>query len=385
MTPTICSASSDSRRAAVGPQAVAFLRWGAGRAREGHDAHTKRSVARSLAELLDVSFVGDVDPAGPPASSTLLVPSDTIESLAEARRLGIERAEDVFGGVVPHPFVASKVITHPLVRASAFAPAGWSRGFGAAVRQVVLPGYSVFSPGDALLGAERLLADGSVRVKEPGAVGGSGQYVVEDMATMRARVEGIDPEVLRREGLVLERNLHDVTTHSVGQVQVGIWRVSYFGTQHLTRNHHGHDVYGGSRLTVVRGDYDALLALAIAPAQRLAVEQALHYHRSAMARFTGLIASRSNYDIAQGRDDRQNQRSGVLEQSWRIGGASGAEAAALHAFRDDPALRLVRASTHEIYGDEVSVPAGARVHFDGVDPQAGRLTKYAMVEAHGDT
>ena len=158
-------------------------------------------------------------------------------------------------------------------------------------------------------------------------------------------------------------------------------------------------------MTVVRGDHDVLLRLALSAAQRLAVEQALHYHRSALASFPGLIASRANYDIAQGVDDQGEQRSGVLEQSWRIGGASGAELAALHAFRADPALQAVHAATHEVYGDDVAVPSGARINFDGfashagsqagsqtgsqtssqTSSQEGRLTKYATVETHGDT
>jgi len=64
-----------------------------------------------------------------------------------------------------------------------------------------------------------------------------------------------------------------------------------------------------------------------------------------------MILSRRNYDIAQGFDARGQLRSGVLEQSWRVSGATGAEIAALEAFRAEPTLQAVRASTFEIYGD----------------------------------
>ena len=74
-------------------------------------------------------------------------------------------------------------------------------------------------------------------------------------------------------------------------------------------------------------------------------------------------------------------------QSWRIGGASGPEVAALEAFRADPGLRAVRACSTEAYGADAAVPAvaplGARVQFRGVDPQAGPLVKYTVVEPHG--
>jgi hypothetical protein len=134
----------------------------------------------------------------------------------------------------------------------------------------------------------------------------------------------------------------------------------------------------------VRGDFEALLHADLSDALRLAIEQALVYHRAALSTFDGLFASRCNYDVAQGVDDAGAWRSGVLEQSWRIGGASGAEIAALHAFSDQPALRWVDASTHEIYADDAVAPPGARVHFDGRDAKVGRLLKYALVDGRGD-
>jgi hypothetical protein len=97
-----------------------------------------------------------------------------------------------------------------------------------------------------------------------------------------------------------------------------------------------------------------------------------------------MFASRRNYDVIQGLDAAGRRRSGVLEQSWRVGGASGAEVAALEAFRADPALRTVRTSTVEVYGEGVPPPPHAVVYFRGVDDQVGPITKYAMVEANGN-
>jgi hypothetical protein len=96
-----------------------------------------------------------------------------------------------------------------------------------------------------------------------------------------------------------------------------------------------------------------------------------------------MFASRSNYDIAQGTDGEGRWRSGVLEQSWRIGGASGAEIAALHAFRADPSLRVVHAATREVYGESHTIPKDAWVHYDGVDRHGQRLVKYVEVRCHG--
>src|SRR5690606_17171091 len=94
----------------------------------------------------------------------------------------------------------------------------------------------------------------------------------------------------------------------------------------------------------------------------------------------GFIASRRNYDIASGIAPDGTRRIGVLEQSWRIGGATGAEIAALEIFAANPLAKAVRASTVELYGENVEVPDGAAVYFRGRDPVVGFLTKYACVE-----
>jgi hypothetical protein len=61
-------------------------------------------------------------------------------------------------------------------------------------------------------------------------------------------------------------------------------------------------VYGGSDLLIVRGDYDDLLGLDLAPGVRLAVVQARVYEAAATEEFPELVASRRNYDVARGID-----------------------------------------------------------------------------------
>jgi hypothetical protein len=194
----------------------------------------------------------------------------------------------------------------------------------------VVPGFSAFTRADALKAARRLLEDGPVRLKHGRGIGGKAQWVAKDALEVAAALEAIEPAELACCGLVLEPSLEEEATYSVGQVRV----------------------------------FDA-----------------------AAGEFPGLFASRRNYDVLSGRDARGRRHSGVLEQSWRIGGASGPEVAALEAFRADPGLRAVRACSTEAYGADAMVPAvvprGARVHFQGVDPQAGPLVKYTIVEPHG--
>lgn len=352
-----------------------------GLAASSHELDSKAQIAQALAGLLDGDYAGELKTQRLP-KGCYLVPSETLPDLASAQRLAVHTPDDLFGGVVPFPFVATKVISHPLLSSSSAAPTGWSADFAEQVRTAVLPGYSVFSAADARLAGAQLLAQSSVRLKDPQGVGGTRQWVVSNGAELEAQLKAMASDALWRRGLVLERDLRQVFTHSVGQVQVGGCLASYHGVQHTTRNHAGHPVYGGSELVVVRGGFDALMRLPLEPRTRLAVEQALSYHRAALSAFSGMFMSRSNYDVAQGVDASGQWHSGVLEQSWRIGGASGAEVAALRAFAVDPRLLRVRASICERYGGASLVPAGAWVLFDGLDEGGGRITKYALTTDH---
>jgi hypothetical protein len=101
---------------------------------------------------------------------------------------------------------------------------------------------------------------------------------------------------------------------------------------------------------------------------------------AATEEFPGFMASRRNYDVVQGIGADGQPRSGVLEPSWRVGGASSAELAALVAFARDPSLHIVRASHVEEYGKDCRAPADAIVEFQGNDPEAGPLLRYTVVK-----
>lgn len=347
-----------------------------------HEGACRVEAARRLAALMGFGVAGEYDPAAPPPGPVYLLPADTLVGLDAARALGIRGEHDLFGGVVPHAFVATKAITHPLVAPDAAAPDGWSHGFARLVAGAVLHGYSAFSPRDARRAGERLLARGPVRVKPVRATAGRGQVVAADTAGLEAALGAVDAAELSAYGVVLEENLSEVTTYSVGQVRVADLVATYWGTQRLTPDRDGEAVYGGSELVVARGGFEALDALGPPEAVRLAVAQARAYDDAAMTCFPGLCVSRRNYDVIRGLDATGRPRSGVLEQSWRMGGASGAEIAALEAFRADPAARAVRARTVELYGPGHAPPPGATVYFHGTDERVGPMTKYAQVEPY---
>lgn len=346
-----------------------------------HERATRAEIARRLAALKGFDYVGEYDPGTRYKGRIYFTPSDTLIG-SDAAALGIRNEDDLFGGVVPLPFVRTKVITHGLLEADAAAPAGWSHQFGRRVSEAVLGGFSVFTMSDAREAGTRLLERGPVRIKPVAETGGRGQTVVSGETELEAALASLSPAQISGDGLVLEENLDDVRTFSVGQVRVGKLVLAYYGTQRLTPDNGGAVVYGGSDLTVVRGELEVLLGLDLLDEIRLAVVQARLYDAAAMESFPGLFASRRNYDIARGRDCGGRWRCGVLEQSWRAGGASGAEIGALEAFRADPALTSVRAVTVELYGEIRAIPLEATLYFQGTDERIGPITKYTLLSDH---
>lgn len=344
-----------------------------------HERRVHEEVARKLAALKNYRFAGVHKKVNHFTTALYFVPIRTLTD-DDARRLGIRSEADLFGGVVPFSWVGTKAITHPLIDTSSVAPEGWSHDFPQEVMPVTLAGFSAFSRADATRAGKLLLEQGRARIKPARAVGGRGQRVVSDAEALEKALAAM-PDDEFAHGVVLETNLQNVTTFSIGQVRVAELLATYYGTQRLTKDHAGRDVYGGSKLIVARGDYDDLLSLPLAPEARLAVTQAREYDQAAARQFPGLVASRRNYDVAQGVDDRDRWCSGVLEQSWRIGGASAAEVSALEAFRADPALQVTRASCVETYGLH-DPPANAVLHFRGMDNRVGTITRYTVVDMY---
>jgi hypothetical protein len=342
-----------------------------------HEGVTFSMLARLMAGMKGYTFGGEYIQGQRYTAPLYFVPRECL-CQQEAEALGIHRAEDLYGGIVPLGFSATKVITHPLLGEGAGRPPGWSQAFAREVAEEVLPGFTAFSRRDAEAAGLRLLEEGPVRIKHPLAAGGRDQWVVSIPGELATVLAPLAPEDLARHGLVLERDLSQVTTLSVGIICFDGVTLAYHGTQRSTRDNFGRSVYGGSDLFVVAGDGEALLHLDVPASVRRGIAQALAYDRAAVEHY-GVIASRRNYDVAVGEDSRGRPLSGVLEQSWRIGGASGAEVAALLEFQCHQDRPVVHASCVEAYGEQALPPPGASVLFHGVAPEVGPLLKYTVV------
>jgi hypothetical protein len=340
-----------------------------------HDCKGHAEITRMIAGLLSWDYETEPALINRPVGTHYYVPDRTL-SVRQAESWGIARECDLFGGVVPFPFVGTKAITHPLSSPSRYVPEGWSCDMAEATKAIVLEGYTAFDDSSAYEAGSSLLRAGAIRVKPCNAQGGVGQITINTLNELKRVIARIPHD----EGTVLEEQLYGSLTFSVGAARIEDREISYWGTQSLTRDNSGALVYGGSRLQVFPGTLGGLLEQALNPPVRLAIEQALIYERAALRSYPGLFMSRRNYDIIQGLDGRGNWKSGVLEQSWRIGGASPAEILAFQALEQAPRTSCL-VETVERYGRGHEPPDGAELIYVGDDPVAGEMIKYAQVLA----
>jgi hypothetical protein len=341
-----------------------------------HDSVTAANLGRWAAQLIQGKFCGDYEPDSS-APECYFIGKETL-LIEDALALGIQDEENFLGGAVHAPVIATKAISHPLVDTTSMAPRGWNPEFTNRTAGVVLPGFSAFQVEDAVKAGLALLPGGGVRLKPVIESGGQGQIVVKTADELESALVKLQEHASPERGLVLERNLTEVRTYSVGQVRLLNQIISYVGIQSETTNNLGRTAYGGSTLRCFQGALRDLSGQSLSDDEQSAVGLACIYDAAADSCLPGFLASRRNYDVAVGFDDRGEKLRGVLEQSWRIGGATGAELAAIERFGIDPTLREVRASAVERYGLQ-SAPEGCRILYHGADPVHGPLLKYVMV------
>lgn len=287
-------------------------------------------------------------------------------------------AERFFGGLVDHEFMTTKLVTHPAWDREDNLPEGWTMQFADDLRDCVLSGFSVFSHAHATNAGTALLKTRRVRLKNPYAAGGKGQSVAATARELERVLETFSDSAMAG-GLVIEEDIENATTYSVGQVTVAGLTATYLGRQYTDRDPKGDTVYAGSRLHVVRGGWAQLLARLRTPLSRRIVESAMRYDAAAQ-RHLGLVASRRNYDVLVGPITEKGSCTGVLEQSWRVGGATPAEVVALEKLAEDASVIALQAVVREEYGPAPRLRDGDFSVFSGEDDAGQPLHKYARIE-----
>ena len=348
-----------------------------------HEERRHESLGRIIAELKGYEFEGVFDFATDREAPLYFVPHYTIVGRDFASAVGMHTPDDFFGGVVPSWFLATKAIIHKVPRPEAARPEGWNERFTEFVGEFVLPGYAAFDARDAYAAGEELLGSGPIRLKDVFAAGGDGQIVVCNADDLRRELDRFSRQRRAHWAIVLELNLEQIVTYSVGQIYLAGITISYWGTQRLTCDNYGNAAYGGSDLHVVRGGFDVAAALAPGEEERSAVQAAFAFDTAMALHYPEILASRKNYDVAIGRDANGALHCGVLDQSWRIGGTSGVEVAAVRIFKDRNDARFVKGSSNNVYGGDAVPPPNAIVHFHDVDHEFGPMLMYTTIEDVG--
>lgn len=313
------------------------------------DQTSQQQLALKLEQIFSHNTASHFQLSGaPPSTQDYYLPLDTL-LLPEANALNIATPLDLYGGVVPYEFLKTKVISHPLRHPSMEAPMGWKHDLGSALHAYTLKGYSAFSVQDAFWVARGLIHEGPIRIKFAHSNASQGQFVCTHYKEVTALLLQAAYQPLIEKGVVVEENLTDSTTYSVGQTEVAGLLISYIGEQRPTLNLDKQETYGGTRLLAVQGGYEQLGELLEAPLLRQVLEFAQAYEQQVFTYYPTLFASRRNYDVIHGRGWDGAYRLGVLEQSWRMGGASMAELYALEAFLQNPHLSSQHAWTKEEY------------------------------------
>ncbi|SEO32066.1 Protein of unknown function [Paracoccus alcaliphilus] len=348
------------------------------RSAEHHVRTSHDALVRRLASYLGLDYKGPFEKVPAAMPDWYLAPRETL--CGENWRP--PSIAHFFRGWTRDPLLATKAVVHPALPNARRLPPAWPSGFGALVRDLTLRGVTVFDANDAVLAGRNLLGLSRViRLKLAAAEGGQDQHIVNSPSELEGVLNDISPSTLAT-GLVIEENLARVTTLSVGQINMPDQVISYVGRQTNTKDNHGNDAYGGSCLLVIRGGLAQLLEQSLPAAAREAIGKAAEFDRRAQADLDEVMASRRNYDIAIGITHHGRSRCGLLEQSWRIGGASGAEILALEVLASRPEANAVRASTTERYGYDQRDPSPLDfVIYHDEDPRVGPLLKTAKVEA----
>ena len=153
---------------------------------------------------------------------------------------------------MPHAFIATKAITHPLVARDAAAPEGWSHACAELMGGAALRGYTAFERGDATARGARAVArrarSHQERARASAARASTSSRTAEEID---AALAAIGDDELAIAGVAIEEHLERRRhlQRRRGDASGGI-EIAYCGTQTCVRNPRGHDVYGGSTLDV---------------------------------------------------------------------------------------------------------------------------------------
>jgi len=274
-----------------------------------------------------------------------------------AREFNISSPEDFYGVVVDHLQQVEKSVFYPVVGTS--FPGHYSTKFSKQVRDSVLKGYSFFDLEGALAAHQKLSYFGKLRLKLLPNSDGHGQFKITTDDEFREILNKVDENKLAEFGAVIEPNLFEANTTSVGEIRLGDDVYSFLAFQKDDiASEDGRNRYMGADLITIRGTMENLLDLNEAGLVLDQVKKAVSFHQ-AYSYFKPVI-SRISYDVLCGTDFKGDVQIGVTDITARLGGSCPAVMLGVKVLDSDFTTEAVRAEVDLNYQPEV-IEAGSEI------------------------
>lgn len=290
-------------------------------------------VAGLIAGYLGIPFLSDELRSARDLRSSYLVPPKTRE-IAGIKKQGVESSADFYGHAAEYLEHADKSVFHTLISRS--NPGFYSEAFARSVQPFVLPGVSIFDVQDIEKGYEKMAAgDYDVRLKLANESNGLGQFVMKNRSQAKEIGNQLDSELLRKKGAVLEPNLLNPHTISVGYGIYGKDQYSFIALQKNGEiDSEGRSRYMGATVRVVRGDLRNLSKVTKNQEENLAIRSCTSF-RDRYESFDS-ISSRLSFDYLFGEDKLGKTHSGVTDITARLGGTCPALILSAQDLKDNP-------------------------------------------------
>lgn len=341
------------------------------------------SIAQRIARHMGLQYKPSPLFHTTPEESAYIVPGVTLDT-ATATQLLIKNETDMYGAAVPNFDMIGKSILHQSV--SNNAPPFYNSAFARTVEQngLVLPGVTGFSVQD-LLDSYRAVGTPSrgLRLKQSNESDGNGQHEIVGIEHLRKLLNAIGELELANHGAIIEPNLEQKKTNSVGFFKLGNDQYVFVADQ-LNGNTDERDRYlGGENIVVTRGEFQALddLLMRLRDPRQEVVSKAMVFLKHYFEYFPNSITSRLSVDVLSGFHAGFGKLSGITDITGRLGGLCPATILAAQHLQDNPRHEAVAAEVHlnyhpqdfqdyekgaEVFLDQPSLKITAKINIDKV-------------------
>ncbi len=305
-------------------------------------------VAKYIADYLGVPYSGEM--LGGVEGNVYYVPPVTQERKSLIADV-IKSEEDFYGLIVDDFNHVGKSILHKSV--SSKVPGFYSFEFAKSVEDLVVPGVTVFSKENTEYGYTTVkgVGDFDIRLKLSDRSDGHGQFLLKNIEEVRNVFESLEDKYVNDKGLVLEANVKEAKTISIGFTVLGSDTFSFLAIQkNDIAPEDGRDRYMGANVRVVRGGMNNLKKIAENPDEQKAIEVVGQFYKKYKS--FNPIASRLSFDFLYGLDNKGNTLSGVTDITGRLGGTCPALVLAATEFKQNPYLSTVKSEVSLNYETE---------------------------------